>query len=227
MAISLWACGGPPQAQAPEPDTVTNTAPARIRLCHAPGRCTGDAATPDTPDAMLSPDERYAFVLDLTRSTPAVLDIYEVATIEGTLRAGRRVARVKVPDEAAQRATAAQARWAAGNHVWLGWGAGTGAASGILYDQYGAVRLEVAASAIDVSPSGLYLATFPTMLADDPTIEILDLTRNGALVASNADPTNAPRAVQTVEWTPDAFVARYRDHNGQTGELRIPLATAP
>jgi hypothetical protein len=134
--------------------------------------------------------------------------------------------RITVDEPAAVRVSASRVRWTAGNHVLLTWGSGSNSANGVLYATDGSRLLEVAASAIAVSPSARYLALYPTMLADDPVIEVYDLS-TGREVARKAASEDTAWAVQAVEWRERQLVARYRDPTGRVDELRIDLDAQP
>jgi len=183
------------------------------------GAPNGDtAAVGEAIKGQLSPDGRFFLVWPALGGAP-VIEIYD----------GQRsqvLHRIAVDEAVAMRISASHARWTAGNHVLLSWGSGTNAANAVLYASDGSRLFDVVASALAVSPSVRYLALYPTLLADEPIIEVYDLSTGSMVVRKTASEDTA-WAVQAVEWEGHQLVVRYRDPGGQLDTLRIDLEAQP
>lgn len=225
LMVLLWVCGDRKalgEGQNPPAGNARPSAPASetLRWCEAPGRCSeeGPALADEGTQAILSPDRRFAFVWPAGGS-PTRIDIYDALRRQ-------RITRIVVDTAVAARSPSARVRWAAGDHVLLTWGAGTNAANGAVYNTNGVRLLDVAASAITVSPSVRFLATYPTLLADEPILVIYDLA-SGRQVARRVASENMAWAVEAIEWQAQELVARYRDSAGRMHDLHIALNASP
>jgi hypothetical protein len=211
LVVLLWGCEertpSPPQ-EPPRPTAKASKPTA------------GEPPKPqEVPvDARLSPSQSFTLTWPTAEKVPHI-EVHDA-------RQHQLVTRITVDEAVANRVSASRVRWTVGDNVLLTWGAGTNAASAILYDTRGGRLLEADASAMTVSPSMQYLALYPALLADDPVIEIYDLA-TGKQVARKAASEDTSWAVQAVEWQGQQLIVRCRDSAGQMQELRIPIDTSP
>jgi hypothetical protein len=117
-------------------------------------------------------------------------------------------------------------RWTAGNHILLTWSAGSDAITGVLYGTDGKTLLEVSGAGMELSPSMRYLATYPTLFAAPPTIEVYDLSL-GRQVAQRSASEGTFWVVDELGWKGTQLVARCRDLQEQVQEVRIDLDAPP
>jgi hypothetical protein len=170
------------------------------------------------PGSILSPDKRFALVVpegDRVRH----IDVHDASS-------QRRLTRITLDKATVVRSTSARVRWTAGNHILLTWTAGSDAASGIVYGTDGKTLLEVTGPAMEVSPSMRYLATFPTLFAAPPIIEVYDLSA-GRKVARRAASDGTFWVVDELGWKGQQLVASCRDQKEQLQEVRIDLDAPP
>lgn len=188
--------------------------------CDVPGKCPegSPGLEGDDTEAVLSPDQRFGLVWPVD-ARAAHMDVYDA-------QRHQRLTRIAADEAVAGRVWASNVRWTSGNNILLTWGSGSNAVSGVLYDTSGARLLEVDASALTVSPSGRYLATYPSLLAGDPAIEVYDLS-TGRQVARNAPEGDIAREVQSIQWKGQRLEAHSRDSAGRTHQVLIELDSPP
>jgi hypothetical protein len=221
LVVLLWGCEDrKPPANSSEPPRAEESRrlPPADEVLADVEAVGGPAAPGEAIKGKLSPDGRFFLVWPALGGAP-VIEIYD----------GQRsqlLHRIATDEAVAVRISASRARWTAGNHVLLTWGSGTNVANAVLYAADGSRLFDVAASATSISPSGRYLALFPTLLADEPVIEVYDLS-TGSRVVRKAASEDTAWAVQVVEWQGRQLVARYRDSAGRVDVLRIELDAQP
>ena len=200
--------------QEPTPPSET------LRWCVGPKQCPSrdTGVGEDATESFLSPDRHFALVWREEGGT-AVLAVYDVQSLQ-------QISRIVVNEAIVARVLAASVQWAFGNHILLTWSEGTNAESGYVYDLKGTELLNVSASAFTVSPSSRYLATYPTLLADAPVIEVYDLT-SGRRVARKAASAEDGWVVQDIDWHGQQLQVRYRDTKGQVHEWSTSLDAQP
>jgi hypothetical protein len=226
LVVLLWGCEDWPFSERQEPprtvgEASMNAAGERSKPCGGAEPCAGQgpARPQEAPVGLaLSPSQRFTLTWPTADQVPHI-EVHDA-------RQNKLVTRITVDAAVANRVSASRARWTVGDNILLTWGAGTNAASAVLYDTRGGRLLEVDASAITVSPSMQYLALYPALLADDPVIEVYDLA-TGRQVARKAASEDTAWTVQTVEWQGQQLIAKCRDVAGQMQEVRIPLDASP
>jgi hypothetical protein len=170
------------------------------------------------PGSVFSSDRRFAMVVpggDRVRH----IEVYDVAS-------HRRLTRITIDKSIVVRSTRARVRWTVGNHILLTWSAGSDTATGIVYGTDGKTLLEVEGSGMVTSPSLRYLATYPTVFAEPPIIEVYDLSL-ARKVAERAASEGTFWVVENLAWKGQQFVALCRDLKEQTQEVRIELDALP
>ncbi len=215
----------PPRIESSQPVAAQGPGPTRGDAQQVPPDAGADSApdagpteTSGPPGSILSQDRRLALVVpegDQVRH----IDVYDASN-------QRRLTRITVDKALVVRATSARVRWTAGNHILMTWSAGSDASSGIVYGTDGKVLLQVTGSAMELSPSMRYLATYPTLFAAPPVIEVYDLSA-GARVARKVASEGTFWVVDDIGWKGQQLVASCRDQHEQLQEVRIDLGAQP
>lgn len=170
------------------------------------------------PGSVLSQDRRFAFVVpagDRVRH----IDIHDAAT-------QRRLTHIALDKATVVRSTNARVRWTAGNNLLLTWSAGSDVTSGIVYGTDGKVLLQLTGAGMELSPSRRYLATFPTLFAAPPVIELYDLSA-GRKVDRRVASEGTFWVVDEIGWQKGQLVARCRTQKEQLEEVRMALDARP
>jgi hypothetical protein len=234
LLVLMWGCEE--KRPSTEPRTPPPIASSQPMSSESPAPPQGDAhevstdagadSVPDwspteaagIPGSVLSPDGRFALVVpggDRVR----YIDIYDVAS-------RRRLTRITTDKSVVVRASSSHVRWTAGNHILLSWSAGTNVFSAIVHGTDGKMLLQVDGSGMELSPSRRYLASYPTLFADVPTIEVYDLSL-GRKVAERSASEGTFWVVDEIEWKGQQLVALCRDLKEQVQEVRIDLDARP
>lgn len=222
----LWGCENRKTSAehqaSPRVDVAQRVKPAGETLegCNVPGRCLdgGSAATSGYTEGILLSDRRFTLVLRADEGVPYI-DVHDVDR-------NQRLTRIIVDDAVVVRAEATRVQWTAGGNILLTWGSGSNTANGVVYNTQGVRLLDLAGSGFSVSPMVRYLATYPTLFANNPVIRVYDLT-TGRQVAQREASEDTAWVVEAIDWQGQQIVARYRDTMGQTHELRIALDATP
>lgn len=127
------------------------------------------------------------------------------------------------------RPYAATLRWVSDGAVLLSWGAGTSVAEAVVFDRRCRVRLSVGAPAMEVSPDGRYLMTFPglgTPLAEHFVVEVFDLA-----TGQRRQRREVPKGsfVTSIHWRGDAVRYSLKGADGEREEALVlrPSAAPP
>jgi hypothetical protein len=215
----------PPRIESSQPTASESPAPERSDT-QVVSSDAGADPVPDSspteaagiPGSVLSQDRRFALVVpdgDRVRH----IDVHDASN-------QRRLTRITLDKATVVRSTSARVRWTAGNNILLTWSAGSDVASGIVYGTDGKTLLQVTGSAMELSPSMRYLATFPTLFAAPPIIEVYDLSA-GRKVARRAASDGTYWVVDDIGWKGQQLVASCRDQKEQIQEVRIDLDAQP
>lgn len=234
LLVLLWGCEErkpttelrtPSSGEARQPMTSESPTPGRVDT-HEDSAETGVDPTPGwspieaagIPNSVLSPDGRFALVVSGGERVRHI-DIYDAPK-------QRRVTRITLDDDVVVRTTNADVRWTAGNHILLRWSAGSDVANGVVYGTDGKILLDLSSPGMVLSPSRRYLATFPTLFAAEPLIEVYDLSV-GRRVAERAAGEGTFWVVDDLEWKGRQLVAFCRALKDQKQEVRIALDAQP
>jgi hypothetical protein len=232
--VLMWGCEErkppeeprtPPRIESSQPMASESPAPPRGEVQEVPSDAgaetvpePGPTEAAGIPGSVLSRDKRFALVVpegDRVRH----IDVYDASN-------QRRLTRITVDKARVVRTTSARVRWTEGNHILLTWTAGSDAASGIVYGTDGKTLLEVTGPAMELSPSMRYLATYPTLFAAPPIIEVYDLSA-GRKVARRVASDGTYWVVDEIGWKGQQLVASCRDQKEQLQEVHIDLDARP
>ena len=238
LVVGMLAAAG---CEARKPSQEEPRTPARIESSQstaserpAPERSDSGEVSPDVggepvadsgpveaagiPGSVLSRDRRFAFVV------PEGDRIRHIEVYDAPNR--KRLARITLDQSTVVRSTNARVLWTAGDNILLTWSAGSDATSGIVYGTDGKTLLQVTGPAMELSPSVRYLATFPTLFAAPPIIEVYELSA-GRKVARRVASEGTYWVVDELGWKGQQLVARCRDQKEQIEEVRIELDAPP
>jgi hypothetical protein len=212
----------PPEAPRTPPRIESSSPPREVTsdagAAPVPEPDPGPTEAPGLPGSVLSPDKRFALLVPEGERLRHI-DVHDASS-------SRRLTRITLDKSTVVSSTNARVRWTAGNHVLLTWTAGSDAASGIVYGTDGKTLLQVTGPAMELSPSMRYLATFPTLFAAPPVIEVYDLS-TGQKVARRAASDGTFWVVDDLGWKGQQLVLSCRDQKEQTQEIRIDLDAPP
>lgn len=113
-------------------------------------------------------------------------------------------------------------RWTEQGTIFHRWGAGTNAQCFAIYDVRGQTLFEGQASGLELSPTGRFLATFPTTTGADEPLAVYDVV-TGKTLFSSAGKYDLREVIGNVWAGPRQLRVSYRDRAGAEKSFTVEL----